>query len=554
MAEAVAAPTSPGPSTVASGLISLLGSGFAAAAALGVAVLVGRGFGADGAGIFFQAIALFTVAAGILKLGTGSGLVRGMARARALQSGPSDSRMMWWATWPVLALSSFVALGLYLSAPALANMLTTAGRVDQVSQALRVLAPFIVVAAMLGVLHTAVRMMRGVLAFTVLQNVLTPLGRIVMVGAAVIAGWDVLTAIAGWAALLPLWLVVTLGCLYGPVRHDLRRKRGEPSGESQRAFWRFTGGRAIGAAVEVCLEWSDVLIVAALRPLPEVGVYAVTTRAVRPGQIVDRALRIALSPLIAHHLSLADFSAATQLHTRATRALVLLAWPFYITLIVMGSAVLGLFGSDFVLGYPVLAVMAGAFLVANLGGMLQSVMLMGGRSSWQVYEKSLILAVSVVGNLLLVPRLGIMGAAITFAIVVLTDTAVAAMIVHRGVKVRLQPTQILPVGVIPIVVFGVVGLVVRALLGDEPWVLLVYLPVALSLYGIALWFSRHRLEVEGVVTLWRRSRSRRSRTGGSETGHDAARRRHSAVRTKRKVLGGTTSIQEGEIHDRSVRQ
>src|SRR5690625_637531 len=553
MAEAVAAPRSAGPSTVASGFIALLGSGFAAAAALGVAVLVGRGFGADGAGIFFQAIALFTVAAGILKLGTGSGLVRGMARTRALHSGPPDSVMIWWATWPVLVLSSVVALGLYLSAPALANLLTTAGRVDQVSQVLRVLAPFIVVAAVLGVLHTAVRMMRGVLAFTVLQNILTPLGLIVMVGAAVVAGWDVLTAIAGWAALLPLWLLVTLGCLYGPIRRDLRRKRGKVSGESQRTFWRFTGGRAIGAAVEVCLEWSDVLIVAALRPLHEVGIYAVTTRAVRPGQIVDRALRVALSPRIAHYLPLADFRAATELHTRASRALVLLAWPVYITLILLGSAVAGLSASDVVLGCPVLAVMAAAFLVANLGGMLQSVMLMGGRSSWQVYEKSLVLALSVVGNLLLVPRLGIMGAAITFAVVVLTDTAVAATIVHRGIKVRLQPTQILPVGLIPIVVFGSVGLVVRALLGDEPWVLVVHLPVALSLYGTSLWLLRHRLQIEEVVTLSHWSRVRRSRTSGSEPGTDRSRTRHPAVRTKREIRGGATSIQEGEIHDRSVR-
>lgn len=488
------------PGLLSTGLISLAGSGFAAAAALIVAVLVGRGFGPSGTGLFFQTIALFTVVVGILKLGTGSGLVRGLARARALQSHAPESVMVWWAIWPVLILSSTVGLVAYLGAPALASVVATPEQASDVTRILRILAPFIGIAAVLSVLHTAARMMRSVLSFTILQNVLVPFGRVLAVGVAVALGWEVVATVAAWAALLPLWLLVTLGCLYPLVREDLRRRRGGWNSETQHSFWRFTAGRAVGAAVEVCLEWSDVLIVAALRPPHEVGIYAVATRAVRPGQIVDRALRVALSPLIARHLTLAERDAATHLHARATRALVLLAWPFYVTLIAMGPAVLGIFGNEFVAGYPVLAVLAGAFLIANLGGMLQSIMLMGGRSSWQVYEKTLVLALSIAGNLLLVPRLGIMGAAITFAGVVLADVLIAGAIVHRGLKVQLQPLRTMAIGVLPLLVFGLAGLGMRSLLGDASWVLVPYLCVALSTYAALLWSLRRYLEIDGLLS------------------------------------------------------
>jgi O-antigen/teichoic acid export membrane protein len=486
---------------LASGAVSLTGSAVAAGAALVLAIVVGRGYGTAGTGLFFQSVALFTVLVGVLKLGTNSGLLRSLARSRALRSSTSETSVLWWATWPVLLLSAVVGGVLFVLADPLARVLDGGGQAEDLADVIRLAAPFVLVAPVLGVLHTGVRMMRGVAAFTVLQNVLVPLGRVGTVGVVVGLGWDVIGAFGAWLALLPLWLLVTLGVLVGPVRADLRARRAASGAETEtfRSFWRFSGGRALGSAVEVTLEWADVIIVAAFRPAHEVGIYAVATRAVRPGQIVDRALRIVVSPVIAHQLAVDDRSAAASLHTSATRALVLLSWPFYVTLIVMGPAVLQLFGPGFAEGYPVLVVLAATFLVATLGGMLQSILLMGGRSSWQVYEKSVVLAASVALNLWLVPTFGVMGAAVTFAVVVTLDTLAAATIVQRGIGVELRPLRVLPAGMLPVTVFGGGGLVTLAVWGTGPVALLPYLAICLPVYGGALWLLRDRLGLEASM-------------------------------------------------------
>jgi O-antigen/teichoic acid export membrane protein len=483
-----------------SGAVSLTGSAFAAGAALVLAIVVGRGLGTAGTGLFFQAVALFTVLAGILKLGTNSGLLRSLARSRALGSRTSETRVLWWATWPVLVVSVVVSALLAVLADPAARLLAGGGRGEELADIIRLGAPFVAVAAVLGVLHTGVRMMRGVAAFTVLQNILVPVGRVAGVGIVIGLGWGVIHAFGAWLALLPLWLLVTLGVLVAPVRADLRARRAPAAnGETFRSFWRFSGGRALGAAVEVSLEWADVIIVAALRPAHEVGIYAVATRAVRPGQIVDRALRIVVSPVIAHQLSLDDQESAAVLHTHATRALVLLSWPFYVSLIVMGPSVLQLFGPGFADGYPVLVVLSATFLVATVGGMLQSILLMGGRSSWQVYEKSAVLGASVALNLLLVPRWGIMGAAVAFALVVTLDTLAAATIVQRAIGVELRPLQVLPAGVLPFAVFGGGGLLTLAVWGPEPAALLPFLAICLPVYGLSLWLFRRRLGMDTLM-------------------------------------------------------
>ena len=167
----------------------------------------------------------------------------------------------------------------------------------------------------------------------------------------------------------------------------------------------------MGGSLEILLEWSDVLIVAALTSPAEAGVYAIVTRTVRAGEVVDHSMRIAVTPTISRHLARGESAATRALHTTVTRAMILISWPFYLTLAIMGPAILGLFGPGFESGAAPLVILSGAMLVASSAGMLPSILIQGGHSSWQVANKSVVLIASVAFNLLLVPVLGIIGAA-----------------------------------------------------------------------------------------------------------------------------------------------
>ena len=488
-----------------SGVLSLGGSAFAALAALALTALVSNSYGPSGTGVFFQGVAVFTVVTQVLKLGTNSAIIRFIAGA----PGQADSwRITLVAVVPVLLVSGLVAAAIALGASPLAELLAPATDADRLAGLLVSLAPFIIIGSVLGVLQTVARLVRGVGTFTILQSIALPASRLLVVAAVIAMAGGADGAFFGWLAVLAPWLVITIAVVAGPLLADRRRARAVPGENpaSARTFWAFSAPRAVGASLETALDWSDVLVVAALTSPRDAGIYAVVTRAVRAGQVVDRAMRIAVSPRISHLLAVGDRAAATSLHTSVARGLILLSWPFYLTLALLGPAVLALFGPGFAEGQLALAILAVAMMISSASGMLQSVLLQGGRSPWQMYNKAAVLTLNIGLSLLLVPAVGIAGAAVSWLACLLLDTGLAAWQVHRLMGVRLQPRALVPSAVLPLVVFGLGCLGIRMLAGDSLLGLFVGLPVLALVYLAALRMLGRRLGFSPA--LFRRSTPR----------------------------------------------
>lgn len=477
---------SPSEKMAHSAIISFLGSGFAAVAALVLTIMVGRALGAEGTGLFYLAVGLFTIASQILRLGSNSAVIRTIATQRALGTTGHATSVLYIAVVPVLVISVGVAVAVLLLAEPIAGFFVDAGQQEGFASLLRELAFLISLSAVLAVLHTLTRMLNSVLMFTMLQNILLPAGRVALVGVALWWGMDAFEVVFAWALSIPFWVVVTAGILLPKLREDrkLRKDRLEPG--TTREFWNFSASRGVGAALEICLEWVDVLLVAALRSPAEAGIYAVVTRIVRAGQIIDRAMRVAVSPKIAHHLALGEAHAVRTLHTKATQTMILVAWPFYLTLIFFGQPVLRIFGPEFESGTQVLAVAALGIMILTSTGMLQSLILMGGRSSWQMLVKAISLTLSIGLNILLIPFWGIMGAAITWTAVIILDASICGFLVYRKMRIGLEIRYVIRSALVAFTVFGCGWLVLRLFVSQSLGALLIGAVVLALVYLLAI--------------------------------------------------------------------
>lgn len=485
-----------------SGLLGFAGSITAAGAAFGVALVVGNALGTSGTGLFFQAVGVFTIASQVLRLGTSSSIVHAISEQHAFGRHGEAWRTVVIAVVPVAVVSLVVGGVLWWAAPFLAALLTPASGTEAFIPYLRLMAVFVPAGAVLAVLQIASRMLDGITTYTLAHAVAFPLARLLAVFVAVAVGGAALDAFAAWLGVLPVWLLIAVLVLARPVVLDWRRRAHsvEPFELASRRFWAYSSTRAVGGSLEIMLEWADVLIVAALTSPTEAGVYAVVTRIVRAGQIVDHSMRLAVSPAVSRLLARHELEAARALHTQVARAMILLSWPFYLALVIMGPAVLSLFGAGFESGAPALVVLGFAMMIASGAGMLQTVLLQGGHGSWQVADKAVALAVSVLLNLLLVPRMGIMGAAVAWALVTVIDTSIGVWQVHGRMAVGPHLAQLVPAMVLPVVVvgagLGLVRLAFGASLGSLAWGL-----GAVGLVYVAmLWLLRRRL---GIVALWR---------------------------------------------------
>ncbi len=143
-------------------------------------------------------------------------------------------------------------------------------------------------------------------------------------------------------------------------------------------------------------------------------------------------------------------------------------------------------------------------IVVLAAGNVQSLLLMSGRSGLGALNKSIVLAFNVAGNLVLVPVIGIMGAAITWAVSMLLDTALAAYQVRKTTGIALSLRSIGRVMVLVAGCIAVPAWAIALLWGrGVPQLLLAFALCGLLLVGACI-LDRRRLQLHELAALGRR--------------------------------------------------
>lgn len=390
--------------TARGGLVNLAGAAVAGLSGLAVTWLVATGLGPDAAGKFFTATTAFLLALAIARLGTPTGLVYWFARLRNEGRRGELRSMLTAALVPVCLLSLVFALGGY-------------GFADRFAGAgiLRVLAVFLPAAVLMEALLSASRGFGG-MRQTVLIDKLGRSGAQVVLLAAVVFGWQtgVFAVSLAWA--LPF---APAALLAGVVVY--RRLRAEPVDpgapmwtKQLRPFWGYTAPRALAGVAQLGLQRLDIMLVATLLGFAEAAIYTVATRFVTVGQLTSGAIGTAVQPRLAACMSGRDYVTAATLYRTTTSWIVLATWPLYLLTALAAPWYLRLFGGEYVKtdAIAVVWVLAGGMLLATACGVVDSVLVMAGRTSWQLYNVAAAFAVTVTLDLILIPRLGILGAAI----------------------------------------------------------------------------------------------------------------------------------------------
>ena len=427
------------------GLANMAGSALAGGAGVIVTWIVARVLTPEEAGALFAATAAFVLVGGLAKLGTPTGLVYWPARLRATGREHLLGACLRTGIPPVAVFSVVLAVVMWLAAPWIAHL--TAGESPQVVAAhttgLRVLAVFVPLQALTDVLLTVTRGYRIMRPTVLLDRLLRSGLQILAVSAAGVATlWAAasLPVLAfAWAApYLPVAVLAGFAARRAytagpdPKRTSTRTERRT----LRREFWVFTAPRAVAAVAQLALQRVDVLLVAALGGLAPAAVYAVAGRFVVLVQFANQGLSQSVQPRLAEALSTGDTASAKRLYQIATGWLVLATWPVCLLVAAFAAHYLRLFGDGYAHGAPVVLVLAAAMLVATGCGMVDMVLAMAGRTSANLGNVLIALTVTVGLDVLLIPRLGALGAALGLAGAMLVNNLLPLAQVHRGTRLH----------------------------------------------------------------------------------------------------------------------
>jgi len=491
--------------------VNLVGAACTAVANFGLMVVVTHGFSRAEAGIFFSATSLFLLLMALGQLGTGTGLVYFISRARALGNVRMLSVYMRTASGPVLAVSVAMSVALVAFAPQVAD-LTTAGDPGHLASYLRVLGLFLPVACFYQVALSATRGLKTMRPSAYVDHIARPVLQLALVaGAAVVASANLLAL----AWVVPYLPAVFLVWLAWQRQHTRIVQRSDPAGDDTTeappagtagVFWRFTSPRALALFAQMAMQRLDIVLVAALRGPVEAAVYAAATRFLVLGQLGNQAVATAVQPRIGAALARDDLALGRRLYGTSTAWLMLITWPVYLTFAAFGPFLLSVFGSSYRAGAQALLLLSLAMLVATGCGMVDMVLNMAGRTTWTLANTTLALVLMVGLDVWLVPELGVLGAAIGWSISRTVANLVPLTLL--GVSMRIHPfgKAFAAAAGAAVACYAVLPLLGRVVWGATWTGVLVSGALATACYLVVLWRLRGPLELSALTAVRKRRR------------------------------------------------
>lgn len=489
------------------GAINIVGAGTGAIVGFALAIVITRGLPQGVAGVFFTTTSTFLVAVAVAQLGTNTGLVYFGSRARALNQNEMVPTYVWTAAAPVMVWSAALAVGMFVSAPWLGPFLNPDAGV-LATTALRLLAPFLVAAAIENLAVSTTRGLGTMRPTALVTMIFRPATQVGLVAAAL--------AVAGPRAAIVAWSCgyvasAIMGCFW------LRRLlgpgvlRASVGPRPYREFWRFTAPRAVMTVAQISMQRLDIILVGVLAGAVPAAVYTAATRFVVAGQMGTQAVSLAAQPRFAHQIAVGDRAGVGVLYGISNAWLVLLTWPLYLVIATFSVTVMRVFGSGYSGGGQVIVVLAAALMVASLLGMVDVVLEMSGHTTWTLVNTLVALATQIGLDIWLIPNHGVLGAALGWAggIVVRKGLAVVQAIVFLRLRILGAPTLIAcalcGLGV------GLPTLVAKTIGGDDFSALLYGLTISAICYLLGAYLLRRPLHLQEFVGALR-SRSARAVT------------------------------------------
>jgi O-antigen/teichoic acid export membrane protein len=479
------------------GALNLFGVVVSGSMQLVLTVVVARGVGASGTGAFFEAVALFTILSNVGELGADTGLVKFLPRYRALNRNQDLGTAVQVALWPVIIFGIGLGAATWLLAPQLTAVLSHAQHGAQVESYLRTFAPFIPLGAITTVVLAGTRGMGTMAPFVVVQNIFLPAIRPILIASALYLGLGTLAVALGWAA--PVGAAFLLGIMF-LLKLVVQARKAEPglsaayTRDISREFWSFAGPRALAAVFGITITWLDVLLVGAfLHSTRQAGIYAAASRLSVLGASVLSAVGMAIAPQVSELATLGKMRQAQSLFQVGTWWLMALTWPAYISLAIFAPFLLQVYGHRFAAGNVALVILCLAQLF-NLGtGNVTIVLLMVGKSSWNMMNAAASLAVNIGLNVLLIPRLGITGAAIAWAASIVCNNLAALLEVNYLLRIRPFGRGYWVVAAASVICFGMAGLIIRQIVGASLIGFGLFILVSVLPYAAVLWRLRGML-------------------------------------------------------------
>ncbi|MBI5839273.1 MAG: flippase [Chloroflexi bacterium] len=370
------------------------------------AFALARLLGADQYGMYSLALSALNIAVGLSLLGLDAALIRFIA----VMIGRKDDEGVW-GTIQVgmgIALSLSVVTGTvlfgfaYLAAERLFHNAALA-------PLLQLAAVFIPVLAMSEVLASSLKGFKRMDYPVIAQFVFQPVLRLILILILAFTGFDAVRAIITFG-------LADLGAsliLISYLNREFRLKR--PINTARRDFKGLLGFSLPVWMSGMMVQFQNnlqALVLGTLNTVTSVGIFSIASQITSVSGHFTSSINTSSKPIVAQLHDRKDLKQLGQLYQTANKWAVMVQLPIFLLMVIFPGALLSIFGDSYTQGATALIILAAADLL-NVGtGMGGIIIDMTGYTKLKLVNSILRLVIYLGLDLLLIPRWGLVGAAV----------------------------------------------------------------------------------------------------------------------------------------------
>lgn len=480
------------------GGITLAGKLFTNAIRLVTAFLLARLLGAEQYGMYQLSLNVITLVAGVVLLGFDRALTRFMAISIARREDDKTWGILQLGIGIPLLLSVLTNIGLYLLAYPIADQIFHDVRMAPLLQIVSIFASF---SALSDVLIGAVRGFKNMHYPVIAKFVVQPVVKLILVGIIAVFGlkvWHAVVIFGIGELVTAVMLFYFLNELFS-LQRPINSARWNVKEMVAYAVPDWLAGLLTTFRINI-----QALLIGTLGTIAGVGIFAVADQLNKLGHDFYTSINTSADPYIAELHDSGKKKELGQLYQTATKWALTVNLPFFLTFMLFPEQILSIFGKSFVGGATALMILACANLVDVGTGMCGTILSMSGYTKLKLVNNIVSISLSIGLNVLLIPRFGIVGAAVSALIVFTALNSIRILQVYYLMRLIPYNRSFLKPVVAALTAFLLIFFLKQWLaVGDNIFFVAIYAFVLLAVFAAMIWLmgisSEDRMLLDRVL-------------------------------------------------------
>jgi len=185
------------------------------------------------------------------------------------------------------------------------------------------------------------------------------------------------------------------------------------------------------------VKWIDVFMIGIFRNVSEVGIYNVALPTANLLIIVPTALMALFMPIITELYSKNKLKDVEELSKITSKWIFFLNLPIFLLMLLFSKQILFFaFGPEYEIGYFVLYILALGYIIHSLSHTYSSILSMIKKTKIILYVIMIITLIAILLNYILIPKIGILGGAISTSISLFLGCLIYAIITYKLTKIQ----------------------------------------------------------------------------------------------------------------------